>query len=526
MVGTLDLTLQAQASVRTVLVFSRPVRLTLFSLVRRNKGLTMKRSEKIAGLQASRQKAIDDAQAIVALGTDSSLTPEQTAEVNGLLDTAESLGSQIEAVASEESALAVTAQRIEALRSQPQNRQVAAIVAGGSRMAPMAPGATPQRWTVPATARKHSKITAFVDDADAGSTGFTKEEKAYRFGQFALAKAAIDLPGTYRFNNSARFCNDHGLLNASHLEGGSDTTGSHIFVPEEFGNDLIRLREEYGVARNLCKMVPMNSDTRTDPKWSAGLTAYFTGEGAAATVSTMQHQQVRLTAKKMTVLSTYSSELSEDSVIDFGATLASEMSYAEALKEDQCLIDGDGTSTYGGIVGLKKSITNNLTLGTAPGYRDATGSTWAAMTLADITTLISVVPVYAQGSMRFLCSSQFYYQVMVPLLNAASGASGTELQNGFRVPMFQGIPVVFSQVMPTATATTGVMLMLGRFDLAASFGDRRRMTLEFSKEATVDSVSLFVNDLVAVKSSQRIDINVHSYGSNTECGPIAALATA
>jgi hypothetical protein len=52
------------------------------------------------------------------------------------------------------------------------------------------------------------------------------------------------------------------------------------------------------------------------------------------------------------------------------------------------------------------------------------------------------------------------------------------------------------------------------------------MTLEFSKEATVDSVNLFTNDLVAVKSSQRIDINVHSYGSDTVAGPIVALATA
>jgi hypothetical protein len=43
------------------------------------------------------------------------------------------------------------------------------------------------------------------------------------------------------------------------MEGSSDTTGSHIFVPEEFGNDLIRLREEYGVARRLCKVVPMSS---------------------------------------------------------------------------------------------------------------------------------------------------------------------------------------------------------------------------------------------------------------------------
>lgn len=485
----------------------------------------MKRSEKLTALQNQRQAAIDAADAILAKGKDDSLTPEQTVEVETHLQAVEDLGIQITAVASEQLTVAANIVRLEAARKAPINADVAKIVAAGAQMSHMPPGQIKERWTIPATARRHSKVTAFMDDKDHASGGYTAEEKAYRFGQFALAKASIDMPGTYRFENSTRFCRDQGIMNASHLEGAGDMTGSGLFVPEEFGTDLIRLREEFGVARQLCKVLPMSSDTRTDPRWSSGLTAYFTGEGSSATTSTLVHDQVRLTAKKMTVLSTYSSELSEDSVIDFGATLASEMAYASALKEDQCLIDGDGTSTYGHIRGLKTQFATT-TIGTAPGYRDATGSSWGAIVLTDITTLISVVPVYAQQGMKFLCSSQFYYQVMVPLLNAGGGVTGTELQEGFRRPMFQGIPVMFSQVMPIATAASGIMVMLGRFDLSTSFGDRRRMTLEFSKEAYVDSVSLFTNDLIAVKSSQRIDINVHSIGTNSVAGPVVALATA
>jgi len=521
MIGTLNLTLQAQASVRTVLVFSRPVRLTLFSLVRRIRDQQMKRSEKIAELQASRQKAIDDAQVIVALGTDSSLTEDQTKEVNELLDSAEQFGSEIEAVATEEAALAVTAQRLETLRTQPQNRQVAAIVNRGSQMSSMPDNGLQKVWKMPARARNHQKITAFSSDEN-----YDAASKAYRFGMFALAKAQLDCPGAYNFPTATKFAREHGLLNASHMEGGSDTTGSHIFVPEEFGQDMIKLREQYGVARQICKVRTMTSDTRTDPKWESGLTAYFTGEGAAATSSTMVHSTVRLTAKKLTVLSTFSSELNEDAVVDIGNELANEGAYAFALKEDQCLIDGDGTSTYGHIVGLKNSFYNNLTITTNVGYRDATGTTWGAITLADITSLISVVPVYAQQGMYFLCSSQFYYQVMVPLLNAAGGISGMELQDGFRVPAFQGIRVMFSQVMPIATATTGIVLFLGNFAQGVTLGDRRRQTIEFSRDATVDSVNLFTNDLIAIKSSERLDINVHSYGSGATAGPIVALATA
>lgn len=477
------------------------------------------RAEQIAALQAKREEHLAAADKILADNADGALTAEQLRTVQEQLDAADKVGGEIEAIAQQQTAEAAAADRLATLRAQPMNPTIAEIVRQPD--VPAAPrGSQRQRWTIPATARHHQKITSFVDDST-----YTAEEKAYRFGMYALAKAANDIPQAYRFPQAQRFARDQGLYAASHLEGGSDTTGSHNFVPDEFGTDLIRLRESYGVARQLCKIQTMSSDTRTDPKWSTGLTAYFVGEGAAGTVSTMSHSVVRLTAKKLMAISTYSSELAEDAVIDIGNTIAQEMAYAYSLKEDQCFVDGDGTSTYGGIVGLRPSFAT-LTLGTAPGYRDtATSNTWAAIVLADITSLISVVPVYAQMNMRFLCSSQFYYQVMVPLINAAGGLSGTELQNGFRTPVFQGIPVTFSQVMPVATATSSTVLMLGNFAMAATLGDRRRETLEFSKDATVESVNLFTNDLLAIRATERIDINVHSFGSNTEAGPIVALNT-
>ena len=477
------------------------------------------RAEVLAKLQADRKTVLDEAETLIELGkTGESLTNEQAATVKTLMAKADEIDKKIEAIQEEEKQIVAAAAQLKAFREKQLNANVS--VPGMSSVPPemLTNG---KKFTIPAKAKRHQKVTSFQSDEE-----FTAEEKAYRFGQFCLAKASIDCPGAYRFPYATKFAHQQGLLNASHLEGGSDTTGSHVFVPEEFGTDLIKLREQYGVARRICRVRSMTSDTRTDPKWNSGLTAYFTGEGEAATSSTMQHSNVRLTAKKMTALSTYSSELNEDAVIDIGNELAREISYAFALKEDQCLISGDGTSTYGHIVGLQKSFTDNLTLGTAPGFRDtATSNTWAATVIADITTLISVVPVYAQQGMYFLCSSQYYYQVMVPLLNAAGGVTGTELQGGFRMPMFQGIPVVFSQVMPTDTATSTISLFLGNFELGVTFGDRRMETFEFSRDATVDSVNLFTNDLIAIKGSERIDINVHSYGSNSEAGPIVALST-
>lgn len=485
----------------------------------------MSLSEKIKAAQQRRKEQLDKVDAMLNKAKEASegLTEDQDKEITDLTSAAEATDKEIADLVQQEQRLVAAAERTAALRNAPDHPGIRNLLNNGGG-APYLPHGGDKRWTIPATARRHQSVTNFACDAASG--GMTKEEKAYRFGAFCLAKAQMDCPGVYNFPQATKFAREHGLLNAAHMEGGSDTTGSHVLVPEEFGMDMIKLRESYGVARQICKVRNMSSDTRTDPKWQSGLTAYHVGENAAGTTSTQQLSTVRLTAKKIMAIATYSSELSEDSVIDIGNDLAGEISYAFALKEDQDLIDGDGTANYGGIVGLKSSFSANLTLGTAPGYRDATGTSWGAITLADITTLISVVPVYAQAGMYFLCSSQFYYQVMVPLLNAAGGVTGTELQNGFRRPLWQGIPVMFSQVMPIATATSGIMLMLGNFAAAVTFGDRRRETFQFSRDATVDSVSLFTNDLIAIRGTERIDINVHSYGSNTVCGPIAALATA
>lgn len=477
------------------------------------------RAERLTAAREKKQAAIDAADKLLAL-PEGTMTAEQVAEVQSHLDAADSAATEIDAIVAEEEAQQAQLARLTELRNRPLNPEVTRLVNRGSGLPQQPRDSGGSRWTIPAQARRHQKITSFSDDSQ-----FTAEEKAYRFGMFCLAKAERDVPSAYHFPQARKFAREHGLLAASHLEGGSDTTGSHVFVPDEFGTDLIKLRETYGAARQICKVRTMTSDTRTDPKWQSGLTAYFVGEGSSGTTSTMQHSVVRLTAKKMMAISTYSSELNEDSVIDIGNELAGEIAYAFALKEDQCLIDGDGTSTYGGIVGLKSSF-GTLTLGTAPGYRDTTTSnTWAAMVIADLTSLISVVPVYAQNGMAFLCSSQFYYQVMVPLLNAAGGVTGSELQDGFRMPKFQGIPVIFSQVMPIATATSTIAVYLGNFAMGVTLGDRRRETFEFSREATVDSVNLFTNDLIAIKGTERIDINVHSFGTNSVAGPIVALST-
>jgi hypothetical protein len=199
-------------------------------------------------------------------------------------------------------------------------------------------------------------------------------ERAYRFGQWFLAVRGID--------KATAFCRENGIVLSRAQQEGVNEAGGFL-VPEEFGNDLIDLREQYGVFRREAKMVPMASDTRSDPRRTGGLTAYFVAESGAGTASDKSWDRVSLTAKKLMVLARYSSEVNEDAVINMGDDLAGEIAYAFAVKEDNCGFIGDGSSTYGGmqgvctkIKGLSGTIANiaGLVVATGTGYASSYGS--------------------------------------------------------------------------------------------------------------------------------------------------------
>ena len=106
-------------------------------------------------------------------------------------------------------------------------------------------------------------------------------------------------------NPLEQYCKDHGIELKAHNEG-TNTSGGYL-VPIEFSNDMIDLREQYGVIRRLAKVVPMASETKLVPRRKTGLTAYWVGEAVAATESTKGWDQVQLVAKKLACLALYSS---------------------------------------------------------------------------------------------------------------------------------------------------------------------------------------------------------------------------
>lgn len=336
-------------------------------------------------------------------------------------------------------------------------------------------------------------------------------EEAYRFGRFIMAARG--------HRKSLDWCQSNGIVTKAHSESVNSAGG--FLVPEEFESSLISLRERYGVFRRNARNVPMSSDTKRIPRRKSTLTAYAVGEAAAGTESTQVFEQVNLVAKKFMVLTTASNELNEDAVVNLGDDIANEIAYAFALKEDQCGFTGTGTQTFGGIVGVNQALIDvDGTIANIKGLFDPTPTTWATLTLSDINSVMALLPAYADSpSCKWYCSKPFYHSVLERLAYAAGGVTAREIKDGVATPQYMGYPVEFVQVMDRTSTTSSIPLLFGDLSMAALFGDRRQTSIAFSDSA----LNAFEQDEVAVRGTERFDINVANVGDTTDAGPIVGL---
>lgn len=407
------------------------------------------------------------------------------------------------------------------------NELAAQPVLPNRRTDPQLPSLTPPErpteqqaeYTIPATALRFGST---VQNFKGERHGMTAQQRAYHFGMFVWSSLAADYP-KYRTSEvdawNARFATTITSTGA---------TGAGYLVPTQFSSDMIDLQEKYGVVRQLFRREAMTSDLKRIPRRTGGLTAYFVSEGAAITESNTTWDAVELKAKKLAAISKFTNELNADSIINLGDFLAGEIAIAFATKEDNCGLLGNGLSTYGGIVGVVYRLQNvDAPAGTtdAAGLVAGAGNTWGALTLANHHTVISKLPAYARDGAVWVCSTSYFDSVMATLATAAGGNTTFDIQNGVMTPRFLGFPVVFSQVMPVATAVSTVQVLLGNFKQGAAFGDRAQTSIQFSEHATVGSDSVFEKDEIAIRGTERFDIVVHDVGTSTVTGPICGLAT-
>jgi HK97 family phage major capsid protein len=312
------------------------------------------------------------------------------------------------------------------------------------------------------------------------------------------------------------YCNGIGLdvVNVGHE--GSGPTGGYV-VPAPLLATIIDTKERVGVSRKALRVLPATSDTLTVPRKVGGLTVYYPGEGNAISDSDVAWAQVTCNLRKRAVLTYLTNELVDDAIISVIDDAFMELSFALALQEDNELINGNGTSSYGGVRGLLSSIGAGG-VSTAPSGHD----TWPELDLNDFATCVGKLPdKYHVYEPAWICSHSFFNQVMARLAYAAGGTTMAEIMGGVgNVRSFLGYPVFLTPWMPTATATSTVCCLFGAYTQAAILADRGAPRLARSDEYK------FAEDKVTLRATERHDIVVFDAGTASAAGAYVALATA
>lgn len=369
---------------------------------------------------------------------------------------------------------------------------------------------------------RYGRLKAFTKDLPLGNgKSLPAEEAAFRAGMWLAATV-------YKKDWAQKWCRDNGFeLFARDSNGevrvmsGNTLAVGGALVPVEMEQAVIDLRDTYGVIRRLVRVRPMASDQKQIPRRTGGLTAYFFGDddGTGITASDKGWDLVTLSAKKLGVLARVSKDLTEDAVIDVVDDLAQEMAYAFAVKEDNCGINGDGTSTYGGMTGFRPKFVNTAYLSritTASGH-----DTYAEIDATDVAKTMAGVAAFGKAGAKWLISEAGKTMIF-DRLKAAAGGNDLMTLGGVSVPAYLGYEIVTSEAMPNAVADTDdytnlVMAMFGRYDLAASMGTRRGIEVQVLAERYAELGQL------GIVATERFDLVAHDLGTTTVKGPVAAM---
>lgn len=438
---------------------------------------------------------------------------------------------KLEALFKEAKKLSDDAKRMEAMLAlraeQPQ------------RAAPVAPGPAPatidegEGRTQPqhhvtmqlphATLRAFSPERASIPSLEAGRRAAHDYGMLIRaaFGQIAEDRGECTIGITAR---AREYCREH-IQNVRPCMPGDEhrvlsghTVGAGAFsVPDAFNSTMIEIVEEDGIARSWCNVVPMSTDHVWWPRRVSGTTGTWVGDQDAATDSTPAGNNVELVAKELVAVSRIPMSLLDDSAINLGDWVMREQGRTFAMEEDVALIDGDGASTYGGIVGIRTAMVDGTHTAS---YVDATAGDdeFDELLISDINKLVATLPEYG-GTESWYISRPGYHDSIVRLRQALGGQTST-ISSG-PVPMEHlGYPVLTSRRMPKGLTTAyneTVMMFFGDMTQSTMFGERRARTVAQSDQR------YFEYRQIGILSSERIDIQVHDLGDTSTAGPIVAL---
>jgi HK97 family phage major capsid protein len=271
-------------------------------------------------------------------------------------------------------------------------------------------------------------------------------------------------------------------------------------VPIEFASEIIKLERQNSIARQLARIFPMGSKTRTIPKELAKPSVSWVGEGVEPTLTKGTLDQVTQTAKKLIAILPFSEEFMEDEGVDYNSFIAEVVAQEMGREEDKQAFVGDVSGLSDPFNGVFfASGVNTVTMDGAD------------LSYADLVNLLMAPRAPYRGRGRFVLSSTALKKVMKlvddnnrPLWSAPiDGAPGRILGK-----MYDETDQIPDTLGTTRTNGTNTALLFGAWD-GLWISPRGGYTVKASDSASdSNGKSAFSLDEVWFKFRRRQDISV------------------
>ena len=170
------------------------------------------------------------------------------------------------------------------------------------------------------------------------------------------------------------------------LESISDTMGGYL-VPDDWSPRIVRIIEQYGIARKIATRIPMRHDRISMPTVTQGVTVYWNSELATPVKQNNEipesqpaFGEVQLTIDDLYCLVPISNQLLDDAEVDVANLIVTLMAEATAKEEDRVALIGEaGADPFEGVAEVASNVIT------------VAGGTYASLNCDDLSMMIDSI---------------------------------------------------------------------------------------------------------------------------------------
>lgn len=331
-----------------------------------------------------------------------------------------------------------------------------------------------------------------------------EEKEARAIVQDALDDGRITAKAARRIYNFLDDPEEREFLSQTRTHSTLTGPSGEFLVPKPMLASIYTIIEEYGLAQRLCTNVTLTSKDLDLNSIATAATANWAGEAASFTESDLVLGQNVLETAKLGAVSSITSEQDEDQLVPLIPSWLDKVGEDIALKIDQSVLIGDGTSTYGGFVGITNmSGVQTFTAG-------ASDLAPANLVEADFDSVVRLLSVARRMRAQWVMP-----RIVWDYIRKFESTVGARIVQGMltRMPeqFYDGFPVNLSEAMDNTDGDVANrdFAILGDFSRTL-LGFRRGITVETSREAVISNASgvvtfnAFQQDGMLVKISLRV----------------------